>query len=370
MSDPANRAGAFLTIDLDAIVANWRRCSAQLHGGAQAAAVVKADAYGLGAERVAPALLAAGCKRFVVATLDEALVLRPLLPGADIIVLSGPYPGTVSEFAINKLLPVLNSPEQVAGWSAFAMSIGHPLPAVLHVDTGMSRLGLSLTQALALADDTHTLAGLDLRLILSHLACADEATHPMNLQQLDRFNTARALFPDVPGSLSASSGIFLGPSWHANWVRPGAALYSVNPEPGKVNPMAPVVRLQGRVIQVRDVDAGDTVGYGATHRCSADSRLAVVAAGYADGLHRTLGNHGYGHVGEIRVPLVGRVSMDLSIFDIGGLPADALATGDLIDLIGPHRDIDAVAADAGTIGYEILTSLGRRYHRIYLSGIN
>ncbi len=365
MSDPATRAGAFLTIDLDAIVDNWRTCTARLKAGAQAAAVVKADAYGLGADQVAPALRAAGCKRFVVATLDEAIALRALLHDADILVLCGPFPGTVAEFSAHKLWPVLNSPEQAEAWSRFAATMDHPLPAVLHVDTGMERLGLSLKEALALADDGRILAGLDLKLVISHLACADEPVHPLNLQQLDRFTTARALFPGIPGSLSASSGIFLGESFHADWVRPGIALYGGNPTPGKPNPMRPVVGLKGRVVRVRDVDAGDTVGYGATHRCPTNSRLAIVAAGYADGLHRTLGNRGHGLVGGHAVPLVGRVSMDLSIFDIGGLPEGTLAPGDMIDLIGPGHDIDAIADEAQTIGYELLTALGRRYHRIY-----
>ena len=320
VADPITHATAVLTIDLDAIIANWRSLAARLRPGARCAAVVKADAYGLGADRVAPALHRAGCTRFVVATLDEGLALRPLLPGAEILVLSGPFAGTEQDILAADLLPVLNSTDQVAAWAAFAHQVGRRLPAALHIDTGMARLGLSHPQAAALAAESATLAALDLRLVMSHLACADDPPHPMNRRQLDAFNAARTLFPGIEGSLAASSGIFLGPDWHADWGRPGAALYGVQPTAGSPNPMAQVVRLEGKIIQLRDVDAGDSVGYGATHRMSSRGRLAIVAAGYADGMFRSLGNRGCGHLGEYRVPLVGRVSMDLIIFDVTGMP--------------------------------------------------
>jgi alanine racemase len=368
VTDPDRHATAVLTIDLDAIVANWRTLAARLKPGARCAAVVKADAYGLGAAKVAPALQRAGCRRFVVATLDEGLALRPLLPGADILVLSGPFAGTEHDILAADLLPVLNSPEQVAAWAAFAKRAGRRLPAAVHVDTGMSRLGLSHSQAAALAEDSAALGNLDLRLVMSHLACADEPRHPMNRRQLDAFNAARALFPDIEGSLAASSGIFLGLDWHADWGRPGAALYGVQPTAEGPNPMVQVVRLEGRIIQLRDVDAGETVGYGATHRVSARSRLAIVAAGYADGIFRSLSNRGCGHLGENQVPLVGRVSMDLIIFDVTGLPDGVVHPGAMIDLIGPNNTVDQMARDAGTIGYEVLTALGRRYCRRYLGG--
>lgn len=366
MPDPATRAGAILTIDLAALCANWRALADRVGPATQAAAVVKADAYGLGAARVAPALLVAGCRRFVVATLDEGIALRSLLPGADILILSGPLPGGEADFHAYGLLPVLNSPAQIAGWAAFSRAKGERLAAVLHVDTGMSRLGLRQEEVRALAEDGPTLSAIELKLIMSHLACADEPAHALNRRQLDSFNAARAFFPSLPGSLAASSGIFLGAGWHADWVRPGAALYGVNPTPGKANPMRQVVRLQGRILQVRDVDAGDTVGYGATHRCAAPTRLAVVAAGYADGLFRSLGNRGCGLLGGNRVPLVGRVSMDLAIFDVGGVPEGLAHPGATIDLICPANDLDAVAQAAGTIGYEVLTALSPRYCRTYV----
>ncbi len=360
------QTGAVLFIDLDAIAANWRALEARQSPACRAAAVVKADAYGLGAAPVAAALAAAGCRRFVVATLDEGLALRAGRPEAEILVLSGPLQGTASLFAGAGLWPVLNSLEQVADWRALATRQQRPLPAALHVDTGMRRLGLSAADLARLSADPALLAGIDPRLLMSHLACADEPEHPLNALQRQRFAAARALFPGLPGSLAASSGIFLGPAWHADWTRPGAALYGLNPTPGAANPMAPVARLAARILQVRDVDAGDSVGYGASYRCAAPTRLAIVAAGYADGLFRALGNRGCGHFGEQPVPLVGRVSMDLTIFDVG--IASTARPGDSITLMGPGNDADAIARAAGTIGYEILTALGARYHRHYLGG--
>ncbi len=364
----ASRAGAILTVDLDAIVANWRFLEARVGPASRCAAVVKADAYGLGASRVAPALHAAGCRRFVVATLDEALILRPLLADAEILVLSGPFAGCEEDFPAARLTPVLNSLEQIARWRALAGRHGRPLPSVLHVDTGMSRLGLRLEEARRLAQDKATLAALQPVLLMSHLACADEPSHPMNRRQLEVFRAARALFPGLAGSLAASSGIFLGSDWHADWCRPGAALYGVRPTESEANPMRPVVRLDGRIIQVRDIDAGESVGYGATHLAQGPGRLATVAAGYADGLFRALGNRGCGHLGEYRVPLVGRVSMDLVTFDVTGLPDGLAKAGATINLIGPGNGVDDLGRAAGTIGYEILTALGQRYHRHYLGG--
>ncbi len=366
VSSPPAQAGAVLSIDLDAIVANWRSLEARQGPACRAAAVVKADAYGLGARPVAAALAAAGCRRFVVATLDEGLTLRAVLPGAEILVLSGPLPGTAAAFAEAALWPVLNSPEQVADWRALAARRDRALAAALHVDTGMSRLGLSAAELAALAADPALLAGIDIRLLMSHLACADEPAHPLNERQCRRFAAARALFPGLPASLAASSGIFLGPAWHADWTRPGAALYGLNPTPEAANPMRPVAQLSARILQVRDVDAGDSVGYGASYRCAAPTRLAIVAAGYADGLFRALSNRGCGHFGEQPVPLVGRVSMDLTIFDVGA--ASPARPGETITLMGPGNDADAIARAAGTIGYEILTALGARYHRHYLGG--
>jgi alanine racemase len=368
VADAADRAGAVLTIDLDAIVANWRLLKERVGPGVRTAAVVKADAYGLGAVQVAPALASAGCMRFYVANLDEGLALRRVLPRAEIHVFTGPFAGTERDFVAERLVPVLNSLQQIASWADAAKAFGRRLPAAVHVDTGLSRLGLSAAEVQSFAGDADARDALDLTLLLSHLAIAEEPGHPLNRDQLARFTAARALFPELEASLAASAGIFLGPAWHADWVRPGAALYGVNPTPNTPNPMAQAIQLQGRIVQVRDIDAGETVGYGATWRAPARTRLAVVAAGYADGLLRSLSNRGSAMVGEIRVPLVGRVSMDLMVFDVGALPEGAARPGGFVTLIGAGNTVDQVGTAAGTNGYEILTGLGRRYHRIWRGG--
>lgn len=361
------RAGGTLTVDLSAIAQNYallRRRAAP----AAVAGVVKADAYGLGVAEVAPALFRAGCRHFFVAHLEEALVLRPLLSeAATIAVLTGPLPGTEDDFAACDLVPVINGPAQAESWAACARRLGRRLDAILQVDSGMSRFGLSAEETRRLSDDAATLDALKLQLVMSHLACADDPGHPANAAQRDDFNRLRMLFPGVPASLAASSGIFLGRQYGFDMVRPGAALYGISPQPG-ANPMLPVVRLEGRVVQVRTVDAGAGIGYGHTAHAGTTTRLATVAVGYADGYLRSASNHGAAWFGEHRLPQVGRISMDSAVFDVSALGPDELGPGALVELIGPHQPVDAVAAEAGTIGYEILTSLGRRFHRRYVGG--
>ncbi|MGQ9370774.1 alanine racemase [Azospirillum sp. ST 5-10] len=364
MSDPIGRAGAVLTIDLDAVVANWRQLRDRVAPAACAAAV-KADAYGLGAARVAPALWDAGCTTFFVAQLDEALALRAVLPDAEILSLGGLPAGSENEVAEAGIVPVLNHLGEIDAWAAFARRRGAALTAAVHLDTGMNRLGLGPDELDALAAAPERLAGLDLRLWISHLACAEKDT-AMNAEQLARFRAARARLPAAPASLANSSGIFLGPAYHFDLARPGCALYGVNPTPDSPNPMRGVVRLDARVLQVRPVDRSMTVGYGATHRVAGSGKIATIAVGYADGYLRSLGGRGCVFVGDEPAPVVGRVSMDLVTVDVTGLPDGAVAPGTLVEVIGPHRPVDTVAADGATIGYEILTGLGPRYHRVYV----
>lgn len=359
------RAGAVLTIDLAAIAANWRALAARV-GPSRCGAVVKADAYGLGAEHVAPVLAAAGCDTFFVAHLDEAIALRRVLPGPlRIAVLHGPLPGTEAEFLAHDILPVLNSPEQVAGFSRHAAVLGRRLRAIVQTDSGMSRFGLSRPELeRLLAGDA--LQGLDLVLHMSHLACADEPGHGANAAQRQVFLDAVARLPGVPASLSASSGIFLGADFHFDLVRPGAALYGLAPQPGMANALRPVVRLEGRVLQLREVPSATAVGYGHTARTAGKARLATVGVGYADGFLRSLSNAGAAWRGGVRLPVIGRISMDSIVIDVSALPEGTLSPGDAVDLIGPEQDVDALARAAGTIGYEILTSLGARYLRRYV----
>jgi alanine racemase len=356
--DAAGRAGAILEIDLGGIVANWRQL-ARLAAPAECAAVVKANAYGLGAAPVARALAAAGCRRFFVATLDEGIALRQALgAAAQIAVCNGPFPATAPEFARHGLVPVLNDPGQIEEWER--RCIGHP--AILHIDTGLARLGLGAGEFAALADSPPRLAW---HAVMSHLACADTPDHPLNAVQRARFAAAAARLPGVAASLAASSGIFLGPPFRFDLVRPGAALYGVNPQPGRPNPLRQVVRLRGKIAQIRQIDSGETVGYGAAHVMAAPGRVATVAVGYADGWLRSFGHRGCGHIGGTRVPLIGRVSMDLVTFDVSAVDPALACRGATIDLLGPQHTVDDAAADAGTIGYEILTALGARYHRVY-----
>lgn len=363
---PGRPSQSLLRIDLGAIAANYRTLRHRLGGAATCAAVVKADAYGLGAERVVPALAAAGCREFFVAHLGEAVAIRRVVPGrAAICVLNGLLAGEEADFRRHGFVPVLNDPGQVRRWQKAARAARRPLPAILHVDTGMSRLGLAPADALALAAPGR-LAGLDLRAVISHLACSEETGHPLNAEQLAAFARVRVAFPQARASLANSSGIFLGPRYHFDFVRPGAALFGVNPLPGQPNPLRPVVALRGKILQIHDVDPPRSVGYGATHRIAGRTRIATVAVGYADGWPRSLSNRGSAFIGDLRVPVIGRVSMDLMTLDITA--AAHVAPGDTVELLGDHLTVDDVAATAGTIGYEILTRLGRRYERIYRKG--
>jgi alanine racemase len=355
------RAGAILEINLRAVVANWRRLKRELARNVRMAAVIKADAYGLGVAQVAPVLARAGCDLFFVASLDEGLVLRKVLPNAPIAVLDGLPTGNEDDFVRARLIPVLNDFGQVLRWSK-----RYPRrPAILHVDTGMERLGLSHAEVDRLTADSAVVAHLNFAAIMSHLACADEPDHPKNPEQLARFRAALARLPTAPASLASSSAIFLGPAYHFQIVRPGAALFGINPVPGKPNPMRATVALRARILQVRDVDAGATVGYGATHRMGRPSRIATVAVGYADGWLRSASDRGSAAIAGQRVPVVGRISMDLLTLDVTGIAANRAKPGAYVDLLDETYGVDAAAEAARTIGYEILTLLGRRYARVY-----
>lgn len=361
-------AGAVLTIDLGAICDNWRTLKGRL-SGAECGAVVKADAYGLGATRVAPALYHAGCRHFFVAHLSEAIDLRPHLPAdANLYVLHGVHPGAELECVVNDLVPVLNSLAQIEAWRTLAHGLGRHLPAIVQVDTGMARLGLSPEELNIVAADPGAFAGLDLRFIMSHLVSAEDHSDPVNRSQLDRFHTALGRLPKAKASLANSSGIFLGDEFHFNLARPGAALYGVGPIAGEPSPMRQVIRLQGKVLQIRTIEAGTAVGYAHTWIAQRRTRIATVAAGYADGYLRSLSNRGQAAFEGIALPLVGNVSMDTITLDVTDVPEARLAEGGLIDLADPLNGVDAIAARAGTIGYEILTSLGNRYARSYIEG--
>ena len=364
----AAEAGGILTIDLAAIEANWRALGRRAMP-AECAAVVKADGYGLGLEPVAKRLAKAGCKSFFVADLGEARRLRAALPDQAIYVLDGLLPSTAAAFAEINARPVIGSLVELAEWDAFCSAQKWTGGAALHVDTGMNRLGISANDAAALAPRIRA-ENHGITLLMSHLACADQPDNSLNQKQMALFREVRLLYRGIPSSIAASSGIFLGNPAHCDMVRPGAALYGVNPTPGKANPMQPVVELKAHVLTVRNVGKGETVGYGGVWTARHASRLAILAAGYADGYLRSASATDEAPGTDVmvagkRCPVVGRVSMDLMAVDITGLPDKAVRRGDLVALIGDDVTLDDVGNKAGTIGYEILTSLGRRYHRVY-----
>lgn len=365
---------ARLTIDLSALADNWR-AMARRSGAARAAAVLKADAYGIGLEPAARTFHLAGARDFFVATPAEGAALRATLPDARIYVLSGMWAGSERLFFEFDLVPVIASEEQLAVFMA-AVSDGSDHPCVLHVDTGMSRLGLRVEDALALAGDVARPASFSPIMLLSHLACADDPNHPLNRQQLQRFRTAVDAFDGIDATLANSAGIFLGEEYHFTLTRPGISLYggaAVNEAP---NPMKPVVTAEARILQVREAKAGESVSYGATTVFTRDTRIAVAAVGYADGYMRALSGSGVplrktnvpGAGGVLHgrtVPLIGRVTMDLTHFDVTDLPEGSVRPGDFIELFGRNMPIEDVARAGGTIDYELLTSLGRRYERRY-----
>lgn len=363
-------AGAVLRIDLGAIVANYHIIRKQA-AGAEVAGVVKANAYGLGAPEVAAALAQAGCRHFFVAQLSEAVSLRHALDAsgalnnATLYVLNGLQPGAEPVAAEIGVTPVLNSLDQVDRWSAEAAACGRALPAALQVDSGMSRLGLPPAEVETLASAPERLNGIDLRVIMSHLACADDATAEANKAQTEAFEALAGRFPGVPRSLDNSGGSFL-PRGHFNIVRPGIALYGGAPQAESPNPMHPVVALEARIVQVRDVPAGVGVGYGLSSVAGYARRIATIAVGYADGWPRHLSNCGSVFIGGHRAPIAGRVSMDSITIDVTEVPPALFYPGAPVELLGPHQTIDDVAADAGTISYEILTQLGQRYAREYI----
>jgi alanine racemase len=366
-----------LTVDLSAIADNWRDM-ARRSGKARTAAVVKADAYGLGIEDVGQVLYHAGARDFFVAVPAEGATLRPYAPEARIFVLSGIWPGQEEVFFDNDLVPVIASEEQLAFWMALLTERG-PYPCALHVDTGFNRLGLPMAEAIALTDDVSRPASLDPVLVMSHLACADDPSSPMNRQQLESFRQVSAAFEGVDSSLAASAGTFLGSDYHFDLTRPGIALYGGEAVNGVKNPMRSVIKAEARILQVREAKAGETVSYGASHTLTRDSRLAIASVGYADGYLRNLSGAGIplrqtgiagarGVIGGKTVPVVGRVTMDQTIFDVTDVAPNGARAGDYIELIGPAMPLDEVARAAGTIGYEMLTGLGLRYERLYIEG--
>src|ERR1700690_1590610 len=381
LSPEANAAAAFaaatatasgvLTVDLDAIVANWRKLE-KTAVPAETAAVVKANAYGCGADPVARALAAAGCKKVFLPPLDEARAVRAAPPPATVYVLDGFFQNSGDAYARIDAKPVIGDLNELAEWDVFCRRSGWAGGAAIHIDTGMNRLGLTLAEAQGIIPRINA-GDHGITLVMSHLACAESLNHPLNARQLAAFREIASLFSGVPASLSNSPGIFLGSPFQFDLVRPGAALYGINPTPEADNPMQPVVELKARIVQIRNIEKGEGVGYGGTWTARRPTRLAIVSAGYADGYFRAGGSNDGTRGAEVvvagkRCPIAGRVSMDLMAVDVTDLEKNAVRRGHMVTLIGEGITVDELAHHFGTIGYEVLTSLGPRYARVYKGG--
>ncbi len=367
---PAELYGGRLTIDPAAVQSNWTFLNNKLHGKAECAAAIKADAYGTGQDKIGPALFDAGCRTFFAAVPAEAIALRQVLPDAVIYALDGLLPGTAPHLLDHNIRPVLGSLDELKEWSSVCKSVGKSLGAAVHVDTGIHRLGLSAAEFGAALCDRDLLGPFTPSLVMSHLACGSNPAHPMNRRQLDLFKEITAAHAHIPRSLANSAGVLMGQDYHFDLVRPGIALYGGKAIDDGPNPMKPVAKVEARIMIVRDVPKGDTIGYGAMQTATRPLKNAVVAAGYADGMLRRAGSSddrpgGFGVIGGYRAPILGRISMDMITLDVTDVPEHLLKRGTFVEMLGPAVAASELADYADTIDYEYLTSLGRRFERVY-----
>lgn len=361
--------GGQLTVDLGALAKNWRALD-KVSAGALTASVVKADAYGTGIEMASKALYAAGSRFFFVATPDEGIAVRTTLPDAHIFVLGGLYPGAANLYIRQSLMPVISSMDMLEEWLAKCVERNEAYPSAFHFDTGMNRLGFRLNEAVLVRERIERL-GYAPQMVMSHLACSDIPNHEKNRTQLALFGSVLNQFPGIPASLANSAGMMTGRDYHFQMVRPGIALYGGRAVNGRKNPMANVVTLHVPVLQVKEARTGESVGYGASYSLSRDSRLAILGHGYADGFFRTLSATNQRPGGKVYLrgklcPIIGKISMDLSIVDITELGPNLPKPGEGAEVIGPNISVDEQADAAGTIGYELLTALKGRYTRNYV----
>lgn len=356
-----------LTINLAALQDNYKLLDRMSAATCETACSVKANAYGLGVNRVVPALYEAGARSFFIATIEEGIELRKLLPAAQLLILNGFSHKDGENYIKHHLIPVLNDLSEIKAYQALAQEIGEKLPAIIHFDTGMSRLGLDHEDTHKLIADQSVINGLHILYVMTHFASAEEQDNPLSQKQKQTFDKIAAHFPDAQKCLSNSGGIFLGQDYHNDLTRAGIALYGGAPMHGKPNPMNAVITLNAPILQIRSVKKGDGIGYNATYRFDKDGHVAVLGLGYADGILRSLSNSGNFYWNGEPLPIRGRVSMDLTICDITHLhEKDRPKKGDMLEIIGENQPIDHIAKSAGTISYEILTALGNRYIRNYI----
>lgn len=356
-----------LTIDLGALADNYRMFQSMVTKTCEIAGVIKANAYGIGAEQVFNKLKSLNCPQFFVANLDEALSLRKHDNTANIAVFGSLIKGAEKEYIENKITPVLNSPEDIKIWQKTAKDTDKKLPAFIHFDTGMNRLGLSSEEASTLIDNLDILNGINVQMMMSHFACADENEHILTQEQADKFADIAKHFPNTKKSLANSSGLFANSDYHYDMARPGYALYGGNPTPHIKNPVKSVVSLKSRILQTREVKKGQSIGYGASHIFKKDTRTATLALGYADGFLRSSSNKAKLYYNDIPCNVIGRVSMDLVTIDVGHIDENTIHQGDWVEVLGKNQNVDDLSITSGTIGYEILTSLGARYNREYIN---
>jgi alanine racemase len=364
--------GGRLTVDLGALKRNWLALD-KVSRGALTGAVVKADAYGTGIAQASRAFYEAGARFFFAATPDEGIAVRAALPeDSHIFILSGLYPGSAALYVGERLMPCIGSIQMLEEWLNACLASNQALPAALHFDTGINRLGFRLNET-SIVKRMIEQVGYAPQMIMSHLACADTPAHEKNRTQLALFTSVMAQFPGIPASLSNSAGLMTNRENHFQMVRPGIALYGGRAVAGRRNPMAPVVTLEAPVLMTKDIKTGETVGYGALQTMARDSRIAVVGIGYADGFFRSLSSSN-NHRGSSVViqgqpcPVVGRVSMDMIGVDVTDLPRIP-APGDMAEIIGKQVTVDDHADVANTIGYEVLTSMKGRYSRNYVESV-
>ena len=362
-------ASATLSVDLKVLQDNWRLLAGQC-SSTECAATVKCDGYGLGIEAVARALAKAGCKTFFVALPAEALALREVLPTADIYVLDGLFVDAASAYIDHDIRPLLSSIEEIRDWRGMCQMAGRPLKAGLHVDTGMNRLGLSASDIAALAGESDIFAPMNITLVISHLVCGAMPGNAMNRDQLDTFNTLRSALPQAPASIANSPGSFLGADFCLDMIRPGIALFGGNPFDGRPNPMSAVAHIYAPILQVREIAAGETVGYNQAWRAQRRTRIAILGIGYGDGYPRALGSPGRDSPAQVMIgggfaPVVGHISMDMIVADVTDIGDEFCKRGVRAEIMGDNVTVDEIAAWAGTVPYEILTRLGSRFARLY-----
>lgn len=361
-----NLCAPTLTISLPAIVRNWQACR-EAFGGSECGAVVKANGYGLGAKPIARALADAGCDSFFVASLEEGISLRAEIPNRRIAVFHGVQKGEESTFLEHSLIPILSTPAQLLRWEKAASDHENTAPSILHIDTGMHRLGLTLAEWNALMEkDSDVLKRAQVSLLMSHLACSANPGDAVNAQQLARFQSIIEKAPQIPASLSNSAAVFALPEHHFSLARPGCALYGISPfDSASYNPVEHVATLSAPILQIREMAQAEGIGYSHTATAPQNARIATVALGYADGLARLLSNQISGYINGVAVPQIGRISMDMTCFDVSAIPESQLSEGAMIDILCEAQPVDVLAEKANTIGYEVFTGLGERIKRVY-----